>query len=58
MSNLGTSNSFILQIVDLFLSFSKLETFFLYVEKKIPSLGNKIPSFGIDNFISGFTVMS
>ena len=27
-SNLGTSNSFILQIVDLFLSFSKLGTFF------------------------------
>ena len=42
-----------LQIVDLFLSFSKLGTFFLYFEKKIPSLGNKIPSFGIDNFISG-----
>ena len=34
-------------------TFSKLGTFFLYVEKKIPSLGNKIPSFGIDDFISG-----
>ena len=41
------------KFVDLFSSFSKLGTFFLYVEKKIPSLGNKIPSFGIDDFISG-----
>ena len=33
--------------------FLSLGLFFLYVEKKIPSLGNKIPSFGIDDFISG-----
>ena len=48
------------KIVDLFLSFSKLGSFVLYVEIKIPSLGNKIPclrneipSLGIDAFISG-----
>ena len=57
---LQSTNSRTLQIVDPFLSFSKLGSFVLYVEIKIPSLGNKIPclrneipSLGIDAFISG-----